>query len=390
MRRRLTFVLLAIVAAQAAQYIVRPLTSYRLLALGAGPREVGLVTAAFAIVPMLVAIPLGRLADSRRSAPLVVGGSATLAVASALLGAASNVGAIAAATALFGLGHLALMLGVQNIIARESPDTHHDRRFGLFTATVSVGQLIGPIIGGYVLSSRGSATLAQATTRGMIVAAGLAGLATLFAATAGRSSLTDAAPSADVPRRGTIRAMARTRGVAAGIFASVAVLSCVDVFTAYLPVLGQQYSIGPGVIGLLLALRAASSIAARVGIAATVRRVGRARLIALSAAGSAIAVVLLTATRDVAVLAILSSLIGYGLGFGQPLTMTLVVQIVPESARATALGLRLTGNRIGQVATPAVAGVLAGGEGVTPVFWLLGGMLAVSAAAVHRSLGADP
>ncbi len=69
MTRRLALVLLAVAAAQAAQYIVRPLTSYRLLALGAGAREVGLVTAAFALVPMLVAIPLGRLTDSRRSAP---------------------------------------------------------------------------------------------------------------------------------------------------------------------------------------------------------------------------------------------------------------------------------------------------------------------------------
>ena len=65
--------------------------------------------------------------------------------------------------------------------------------------------------------------------------------------------------------------------------------------------------------------------------------------------------------------------------------MTLVVQTVPASARATALGLRLTGNRVGQVATPALAGLLAGGAGVTPVFWLLGGLLVSSAAAVHRS-----
>src|SRR5947199_7233604 len=106
MTRRLTLILLAVAAAQAAQYVVRPLTSYRLLALGAGPREVGLVTAAFAIVPMLVAIPLGRLADSRRSAPLVVGGAAILALSAGLLGIAASVIAIAGATALFGLGHL--------------------------------------------------------------------------------------------------------------------------------------------------------------------------------------------------------------------------------------------------------------------------------------------
>jgi MFS family permease len=390
MTRRLALVLLAVAAAQAAQYIVRPLTSYRLLALGAGAREVGLVTAAFALVPMLVAIPLGRLTDSRRSTLLVTGGAAVLAVASALLGLASNVAAIAAATALFGLGHLALMLGAQNVIARESADELHDRRFGLFTATVSLGQMLGPLLGGYVLSSRGHLGLIGATGRGMEIAAGVAALAMLFGLAAGRGPARDDKPAEDVRHGGTIRALARTPGVPAGIFASLVVLSCVDVFTAYLPVLGQQRAIGPGVVGLLLALRAAASFCARIGIATAVSRVGRTRLIACSALASAVGVVLVTATRDTAVLAILSLLVGYGLGFGQPLTMTLVVQTVPASARATALGLRLTGNRIGQVATPALAGLLAGGAGVTPVFWLLGGLLVSSAAAVHRSRpGAD-
>ncbi|MCW3031506.1 MAG: integral rane transport protein, partial [Solirubrobacterales bacterium] len=64
---------------------------------------------------------------------------------------------------------------------------------------------------------------------------------------------------------------------------------------------------------------------------------------------------------------------------------TMVVQLVPENARATALGLRLTGNRIGQAATPAAAGVFAGAAGVSSVFWLLGGILVASAVAVART-----
>ncbi len=67
------------------------------------------------------------------------------------------------------------------------------------------------------------------------------------------------------------------------------------------------------------------------------------------------------------------------MGFGQPLSMTLVVQRVPEQARATALAVRLTGNRIGQVATPAAAGVIAGSAGAGSVFWLLSAMLVGSA-----------
>jgi hypothetical protein len=64
--------------------------------------------------------------------------------------------------------------------------------------------------------------------------------------------------------------------------------------------------------------------------------------------------------------------------------MTLVVQLVPRHARATALAVRLTGNRLGQVAAPAAAGVVAGGAGASSVFWLMSGMLVASAAAVQR------
>ena len=171
-----------------------------------------------------------------------------------------------------------------------------------------------------------------------------------------------------------------------GIFASIAVLAASDVFTAYLPVIGAQNGIGPRVVGVLLALRAAASIAARVGIGAIVRRVGRTRLITAGAAAAAVAFVAMTVTQDVWLLGLLSVAAGFGIGFGQPLSMTLVVQLVPEHARSTALAIRLTGNRIGQVATPAAAGIVAGRAGASSVFWLLGAMLIGSAVAI-RSVG---
>jgi predicted MFS family arabinose efflux permease len=69
--------------------------------------------------------------------------------------------------------------------------------------------------------------------------------------------------------------------------------------------------------------------------------------------------------------------------------MTMVVQLVPHHARATALAVRLTGNRVGQVAAPAAAGVVAGSVGVGSVFWLLSAMLLVSAIVVQRHSARD-
>ena len=72
--RRIAFALLAMGTAQAAVYLVRPTTSYRLLGLGDGTTAVGLVAASFALVPLFLAIPLGRRADRRHGAQVAARG----------------------------------------------------------------------------------------------------------------------------------------------------------------------------------------------------------------------------------------------------------------------------------------------------------------------------
>jgi MFS family permease len=381
--RRIAFALLAMGTAQAAVYLVRPVTSYRLLGLGHGATAVGLVAASFALVPLFLAIPLGRRADRRRGGRLLLVGCAVQACGCLLLAVARSPLALAAASAVVGVGHLALALGSQAVVARESDDERHDQHFALLTAAVSIGQLIGPLLGGLMLGNRSGGALIAATSHAMLVGAGIAGLATLLAVVAERDRVV-VDGEAETRQAGSIGAIVRTRGVPAGIFASIAVLSAADVFTAYMPVLGEQRNIGPSVIGALLAIRAGASLASRIGIGALVRRFGRARLITVSAGAAAAALVGLTFTHDVVVLAGLSAIVGAGLGFGQPLSMTIVVQLVPEYARATALAVRLTGNRIGQVAAPAVAGLVAGSAGASSVFWLMSGVLVASGVAIRR------
>jgi MFS family permease len=377
--RRVAFCIAAMTASQVAVYIARPITSYRLLGLGAGAREVGFVTAAFALLPLFLAIPLGRSADRRR-APLVTVGCAIQVAACVLLAWAQTPLTLGAASAVLGLGHLGVALGVQEVIARESGDRHHDRDFGLLTAGVSLGQLIGPLIGGFVLD-RGDSLLA-ATRHAMLIAAVVVVPATLLAALGERGRGTGADR---LSRRGSVRTILHTRGVRAGIFASIAVLSAADIFTAYMPVIGEQRGIAPGAVGVLLALRAGASMATRIGIGRIVARVGRERLIILSALGAAVSLGAISFVHGVLPLAVLCLITGVGLGFGQPLSMTLIVQLVPEYARATALAVRLTGNRVGQVAAPAAAGIVAGSAGARSVFWVLSALLGCSALAVRRA-----
>lgn len=383
MSRRLLLAIAAMGIAQAAVYVVRPATSYRLLGLGSGAGDVGLVTAAFALVPLFLAIPLGRVADRMRSGPLLVGGCALQAASAFALAAAETTTGIALATALLGVGHLGLALGVQHVIARESEHRQHDHRFAVLTVAVSAGQLVGPLLAGLLIGETARASLATASGRAMLVAGGIASVATLAAAAA---SLGEGPPPSHGQRsqRRRVGEIVRIPGIPSGVFASAAVLSSADVITAYLPLLGERRGLGPTVVGVLLAVRAGASVAARVGVGPLVRRFGRLELLAASAAAAAAALVALTFTGDALVLGLLIAVAGYGLGFGQPLSMTMVVQRVPADSAATALAVRLTGNRLGQVVAPAVAGAIAGGAGIAAVFWLLGATLAVSALAVQR------
>jgi len=385
--RRLLFALLALAVGQAAVYVARPMTSYRLLGLGAGPREVGLVAAAFALVPLFIAIPLGRRADSPRGGSLIVGGSGLEVVACLLLAIARSPLSLAAASALLGLGHLGVALGAQAVIARESPYERHDRDFGWLTAGVSLGQLAGPLLAGLIVGNRTGAALAPAAGHAMLAGAGVAFVALLSGFLAERGHTAPQPPIAPHFERTSVLGIVTTPGVAAAIFASLAVLSAADVFTAYMPVLGEQRGIEPTIVGVLLAVRAAASLTSRVGIGTFVRIVGRRRLIVTGCAVAAAAFAGLTLTGDVALLVVLSAALGAALGFGQPLSMTMVVRLVPDQARATALAVRLTGNRIGQVAAPAAAGLVAGAASVGAVFAMLGGLLVLSAAAVGSSGG---
>ena len=374
-------------AGQAAVYVARPTTSYRLLSLGYDARAVGLVAAAYALLPLVAAIPLGRYSDRRHAGSLLAAGCALELIACLLLGVADTAVALAAASTLLGLGHLAVALGVQDVIARESDTRRHDQHFGLLTAGVSLGQLVGPLVAGIVLGDHSGTALTAATSHAMFAGAAIAAGATACGLLAQRWK--PPVPVVQPPdmRSGSVRTILSTPGVPAGIFASIAVLSAADIFTAYLPVLGEERGIGPGAIGVLLAMRAAASMASRLGIGSVVVHVGRLRLITVSAFAAAVAFCGIALSGDLAVLAALSVVAGFALGFGQPLSMTIVAQLVPHHARATALAVRLTGNRVGQVAAPAAAGIVAGTAGSASSFWLLAAILAASGLVVQRSGG---
>lgn len=95
----------AAVLTQAALNLVRPVTSYTLLALGADSATVGLVTAGYAVLPLVVALWLARLIDRRADVLRLMAAAALVLLGGAgLVATATGVWLLAVGTVVLGLG----------------------------------------------------------------------------------------------------------------------------------------------------------------------------------------------------------------------------------------------------------------------------------------------
>lgn len=384
-----------IVVTQTCVQAVRPLVSYRTIALGGGGLAVGIAASAYAVLSVLVAMPLGRYTDRTGRTPQLLLVGTLLSVASAAaLAVAPTLALVAVASTLLGFAHVLLMVGAQNHVARISADTALDRNFGFLTAAVSGGQLLGPLLAGAGLAGAGLGgggdLTVGATTRASGYAAVVAVAAVPLALAVWRLSprLPRRAGRQQVAGAERLSALelARRPGVPAGLLASMALLTAVDLLTAYLPLVAEERGIAPATVGVLLALRAAASLVSRIGLGALATRWDRRTLVTASTLGSAAALCAVALPLPhVGWMALALLVGGFLLGIGQPLTMTGVVRAVPEGARGAVLALRLVSNRVGQVALPLGAGVAAGGLGAAAALWFAGGTLLVAGVAAARS-----
>ncbi|MFF4273840.1 MFS transporter [Streptomyces sp. NPDC001536] len=367
--------------AQGAVSMARPAVSYRALALGADERAIGVIAGVYALLPLFAAVPLGRRTDHGRCAPLLPVGVVLISGGCAMSGLANSLWAMAVWSGVMGLGHLCFVIGAQSLVARQSAPHEQDRNFGHFTIGASLGQLVGPIAAGALI---GGPDMVGTSALALIVA-GAGGAVALTSLWRIEHRDTAAKSRAGHGDRVPVQRILRARGVPAGIFVSLAVLSATDILTAYLPVVGEHRGIAPSVIGLLLSLRAAATIACRLVLTPLLRLLGRSLLLTVTCLLAAVLCAGIALPVPVWALALMLAVLGFCLGVGQPLSMTTVVQAAPDGARSTALALRLTGNRLGQVAAPATAGLVAGVAGVAAPFVMLGVLLLLSSGVALRS-----
>ncbi len=370
---------------QTALNLVRPVTTYKLISLHADSVTIGAVTAAYALLPLFTAIYLGRVSSRMRQIRyLMLGGALLLAVGGAGIALSPNALLVATASAVLGLGHLMFTIGGQSSIARFLPDTELDKGFGWFTAAFSAGQFLGPLIAGFVLGTGTSADSPEriaSISLSLWIGAGCALLAIpLLLPNLQPKVSKKALPSAPGKKKTSAIGILKIRGVASHLFASLTLLSILDILTAFLPLVAEKHNVTPTAVGVLLAIRGCASVVSRLVIPQLSAHFSRQSLLTVSLYIAAATIAIAPAFIDSLWIAGAALLVGgFFLGLGQPLTMTMISTSVPPLDRGAALAVRLMGNRLGQVALPVIASTVAAGMGPGGAIWFSCALLGASA-----------
>ena len=132
--------------------IARVTASYAMLDLGLSFFWVGVISSGFSVIPIFIAVPLGRVNDRGHDSLTIKVGSACLVLSALMFWLLTpGVGSLFIATAMLGVGQICCMGGHQMVSIRAGKTLRgRDAVFGYHMVAIASGQGCGPLLVGWI------------------------------------------------------------------------------------------------------------------------------------------------------------------------------------------------------------------------------------------------
>jgi predicted MFS family arabinose efflux permease len=359
------------------------LVSLAALAAGASPFEVGVLAAMFAAFPLLLAVYAGKVSDRIGVRRPILAGSAIIAFGLLVPLAVAGMPGLLAASALVGLGHIFFHVSIHNLIGAYGAGEARTRNFATFALGASVAAFIGPSLGGFSIDLWGFRA-----THVLLAVIAVAPAAVLVAL----PRIVPPRPAQSKPEKsGGSLALLQDPGLRRTLLMSGVTLTGIELFTFYFPVYGRAVGLSASANGMVMSSYAVAAFLVRMGMPRATRSLGEVGVLTASLFIAGTTYLLVPFVSQAPLLALIAFLLGIGLGCAQPLTIILTYNHAPAGRSGEALGLRLTVNKLTQIAVPLAFGALGSAFGLLPVFWangaflLTGGLLSFAEKRVAKS-----
>jgi MFS family permease len=372
-----------------ASAALTPLIPLYVVARGAPPAVVGLVAASAAVLPLLLAIWTGVATDVVGVRRMSILASVVLAAAIAVIAGAPTIPLLMIGTAVAGMANNALILATQTSVAHASRPDNRDHYFGYFAFWISVGQLVGPVLGG-ALAEASSIQTAIYACAGMSLVPGVAAL-WLPRPEAARAAVDDL-PRGLKAREvyGSAWRLAKRRDLQFVMLVAFVIIFSWSIKSSFYPLYLKTVGLPTSLIGTIFSILGAGSMVVRPLVGTVAARYGIQRVLMGAVAVATLAIGVTPLLRQFWPLALAALSTGMAWGFTQPLTMSLIAGSVAPAERGLALSLRMTSNRLAEVVSPIVFGGLIAVAGLGSAFFLSAGVLAAGLLIIARFAAALP
>jgi MFS family permease len=283
---------------------------------------------------------------------------------------------------LTGLAFMFFAVAIQNLATTIGGTEMRTRNLGTFSLGQSVSGLLAPIMVGLAIDHYGFAT----SYLFLAILAFLPFVALLVFP----QMIPTVPPRKHQASKTHVLDLVRIPPLRRTLLTGAILFSGVDLLSFYLPIYGHSIGLSATTIGLILGAYAAAAFVVRLVMPAMVKKAGEEKILTLSLLVSGAIYLLFPFFENAWVLALISFLLGLGLGCGQPLSMILTHAYSPDGRVGEAMGLRITANKIIQVAVPLVFGFMGGALGLFAVFWSNAVLLAAGGYLNEKGGGATP
>jgi MFS family permease len=338
------------------------------LSLGANAATVGTLLALFALLPMLFAIPAGRLADRVGVRGPMLAGSIGIAGAAIIATAIAGLPALFVTAVLLGVSFMSFQVATQYAAGEMGPPDARTRNFGLLAVGYSASSIGGPLVTGFMIDHVGFRAAFGLLALLPLVPIAVLGMNRVpfpgphpaHAAHAGSRTF-------ELMRNPALRRVFLINGM---------ITLAWELHTLFVPIYGNAIGLSASKIGVVLAAFAMATFTVRLSMPLISRHVPEHRVLTSALYLAALVYVAIPFSRGASTLMLLSFCLGLGLGVGQPMVMALLHSLAPPGRMGEAAGVRMSLMNSMAVAVPLVFGAVGGTIGLSPVLWSVGVALA--------------
>jgi MFS family permease len=330
---------------------------------------VGVLLALFAAAPVALALHAGRLADRYgyhrpvHIAVVLTGSGVLLAVLSTLIQGWPHFGVLCVAAMLTGSGANMGMLTIQRSAGLSAANaTERVRLFSWLGIAPSFSNVIGPVAIGFMIDWAGFGA-----GYAMLL---LLPLATLVSA---RSvPRTQPPPRSTVPAGRTAWDLLDAPGMKRLLVVNWLLSMCWDVHSFAVPILGHQRGFSASTIGLILGTFTLSVTVVRLFIPLLAHRMREIQVVSGAMLGTGIVFGLYPLAKTPWLMAACAVVLGLTLGCVQPMIMSTLHHLTPDSRHGEALAFRSMAINASSTLMPLLFGAVGTVVGAAALFWAVG------------------